>query len=175
MGHTATSIRLARKSDASALSILGGETFTETFGHLYKPEDLALFLERGHSPENYEQVLSDDRSCVWVVEEPDGRLVGFLSAGPCGLPVPDKPMSAGEIQRFYLYKEFQGGGTGSALFDLAMNFLKENFDHIYLSVYAENYGAQRFYERQGFVKIHDYHYMVGNQADPEFIMEWNKE
>lgn len=167
-----TVIRLATVDDVAALSTLGGQTFTNTFGHLYKPEDLALFLETGHSQEVYRRTLENPQSRVWVVEDGDKKLVGFLSATPCGLPVPDKPESAGEIERFYLYQEYQGSGLGGRLFGHAMDYLRENFNHIYLSVYAENFGAQRFYERQGFVKIHDYHYMVGNQADPEFIMEW---
>jgi len=168
----APTIRLATLEDALALSDLGGRTFTDTFGHLYKPEDLSLFLAKGHSIEVYRDVLSDPLFRVWVVMNDMDEMVGFLSAGPCDLPVPNIPENAGEIQRFYLYKEWQGGGIGGLLFERAMEFLHEQFDHIYLSVYSENFGAQRFYERHGFVKIHDYHYMVGNQADPEFIMEW---
>lgn len=171
MQRARPAIRTANLDDATSLSRLGGKTFTETFGSMYSAEDLSLFLEQGHSEEVYRRVLSDPRSRVWIAEETTA-LVGFLSAGPCDLPVPDKPDSAGEIQRFYLLNDWQGHGTGGELFGLAMEFLKGSFDHIYLSVYAENYGAQRFYERQGFVKIHAYHYMVGNQADPEFIMEW---
>lgn len=37
-------IRRATVEDAQVLSDLAARTFTETFGHLYPPEDLAAFL-----------------------------------------------------------------------------------------------------------------------------------
>jgi ribosomal protein S18 acetylase RimI-like enzyme len=44
-------------------------------------------------------------------------------------------------------------------------------DAIQLSVYAENHGAQRFYERYGFEKIADITFKVGDHYDPEFLFE----
>ncbi len=37
--------RTATPADAAALARLGDDSFTQTFGHLYDPADLALFLE----------------------------------------------------------------------------------------------------------------------------------
>ena len=84
---------------------------------------------------------------------------------------PDMPDRSGELMRFYIDQRYRGAGLGGRLFEKALAWLHENFDHVYLSVYAENFGAQRFYERYGFEKVHEYHFMVGNHADPEFIMK----
>ncbi|MEL7202230.1 MAG: GNAT family N-acetyltransferase, partial [Pseudomonadota bacterium] len=65
-----------------------------------------------------------------------------------------------------------GQGLGDQLLTQCMTWLKAHFDHIFLSVYAENIRAQKLYTRFGFKKVHDYHYMVGNHADPEWIMRW---
>lgn len=43
---------------------------------------------------------------------------------------------------------------------------------IYLSVFSENQGAHRFYQRWGFSKHSEYEYMVGNHADHEFIYQF---
>ena len=43
-------IRRATVDDAAALSSLAARTFTETFGHLYPPEDLAFFLADAYPP-----------------------------------------------------------------------------------------------------------------------------
>ena len=37
--------RTATVADAAALSAIGARTFTDTFGHLYQPDDLATFLK----------------------------------------------------------------------------------------------------------------------------------
>ena len=51
--QTTASIRRATASDAPVLAALGRETFAETFGHLYPPEDLAGFLDAAHAPAHY--------------------------------------------------------------------------------------------------------------------------
>ena len=46
-------IRRATPADADALSVLSRTCFTQTFGHLYAPHDLALFLDQAYSPSSY--------------------------------------------------------------------------------------------------------------------------
>lgn len=162
---------MATKADGDALSRLGQETFTETFGSRYSAEDLSLFLEKNHARDVYEDFLKTPDSRAWIAEADDGRPVGFATICPCGLPVPEMKPNSGELQRFYLLDPYHGRGIGSQMLTLALEWASARFDHLYLSVFSENHGAMRLYERFGFVKIHQYHYMVGNHADPEFIME----
>src|SRR5690606_7343023 len=42
-------IRRAAVEDAGTVSTLAARTFTETFGHLYPPEDLAAFLQDAYA------------------------------------------------------------------------------------------------------------------------------
>ena len=44
-------------------------------------------------------------------------------------------------------------------------------DAVQLSVFSENFGAQRFYERYGFKKVADIDFWVGNHRDDEFLYE----
>jgi ribosomal protein S18 acetylase RimI-like enzyme len=163
-------IRLARRDDAPTLASLGEKAFTQAFGHMYRPEDLAPHLRKNHSREVYESLLADDRWGLWLAES-DGAAIGYCAAGPCSLPVPDMPANAGELARVYVLKSHQGDGLGRRMLTIALDWMRPRFDHIYLSVYTENFTAQRLYERFGFVKVHDYFYTVGNHADPEWIME----
>ena len=41
---------------------------------------------------------------------------------------------------------------------------------IWIGVWSENFGAQRFYERQGFAKVGEYGFHVGRTVDREFIL-----
>ncbi|MFN3958659.1 MAG: GNAT family N-acetyltransferase [Parvularculaceae bacterium] len=164
-------IRRARNDEAETLAALGAATFTATFGHLYSRENLEKFLAKSHSAEVYRALLADPQSAVWLAEDGAGRALGYAVAGPCALPVPQMPARSGELARLYLVKEAQGSGLGALMLAEALSFLRSHFGHIYLSVYRDNIPAQKLYARHGFVKIHDYFYMVGDHADPEWIME----
>lgn len=156
---------------ALQLSEIGAETFVQSFGHLYAETDLQKFLHAKHNADAYQRLIDDREYAIWVATETAGQIVGYLVAGPCDLPVDDMPPNSGELIRFYLLRDYQGSGLGRRMLDPALVWLHEQFDHVFLSVYSENVKAQRLYERYGFEKVQKYFFMVGDHADPEFIMK----
>jgi diamine N-acetyltransferase len=164
-------IRRATPGDAMALATLARDTFVETFGHLYRPEDLAAFLEKSQSVAAYSRLLQDPRVAVWVAEDAEGTLVGFLNAGPCKLPLPEPQPGAGEIRQLYLRSSVQGGGLGTRLLVLGLEWLAaQGHFPLYVGVWSGNSGAQRLYGRFGFEKIGEYDFPVGKHLDREFIL-----
>jgi ribosomal protein S18 acetylase RimI-like enzyme len=164
-----TVIRRATPDDASALAELGAATFIEAFGQLYSPEDLQAFLQDSHSVAAYARALANPDYALWVAER-DGRAIGYAQAGPCGLPHADATPADGELKRLYLLKSAQNGGVGAALFDQALAWLERDGPRtLWISVWSENYGAQRFYGRYGFEFAGEYAFIVGEQRDREFM------
>lgn len=164
-------IRRATPNDASALAALGAATFTETFGHLYPPEDLQTFLTT-HSVAAWDSVLRDQRSAVWTAELNDDAQVGFIVVGPCKLPVENCEPSAGEVKQLYVLARHHNLRLGTRLMELGLDWLAEQHrSPIYIGVWSENFGAQRFYERYGFSKVGEYGFRVGNTVDHEFILK----
>lgn len=165
-------IRSATLDDAADLAVLGGATFTETFGHLYPPEDLQAFLAKSHTPESWSRTLADPHRAVWIVKHHNGRDIGFLVVGACKLPVQDLEASAGEIQQLYVLAEFHNLRLGRRLMDLGLEWLaSQGQSPVYIGVWSENYGAQRFYGRYGFNKVGEYGFPVGDTVDREFILK----
>lgn len=163
--------RRAIPADAVALAGLARETFVETFGHLYRPEDLAAFLEKSQSVAAYAPLLEDPRVAVWVAADEDGRLVGFLNAGPCKLPLPEPAPNAGEIRQLYLRSSVQGGGLGTRMLVTGLEWLAAQGHYpLYVGVWSGNSGAQRLYARFGFEKVGEYDFPVGEHLDREFIL-----
>jgi GNAT superfamily N-acetyltransferase len=163
-------IRRATSADAEALSRIGAETFVETFAHLYRPEDLNAFLTEAYGLERTRADLADPAKAAWMVEV-GGQVVGYAQAGPCELPHPEVTSSCGELKRFYLLKPWQGGGTGSRLFEATLAWLlKDGPRDVWIGVWSENHGAQRFYGRRGFEKVGEYGFRVGATVDHEFIL-----
>lgn len=162
-------IRRAVATDAQALSEIGARTFTDTFAHLYSPEDLAAYLAEAHSVERAQADLVDSAKALWIVED-DGVVVGYALAGPCDLPHPEVTATCGELKRFYLLKSHQGGGLGGRLFDTTLAWLERDVPrYIWIGVWSENFGAQRFYSRRGFSQVGEYGFPVGKTVDHEFI------
>ena len=165
---TAT-IRRAVPADAEVLSELGASTFVETFGHLYKPGDLQAFLDESHTVEAYAKTLTNPDYALWIAER-DGHAIGYAQAGPCGLPHEDVRAGDGELKRLYLRQSEQNGGVGRALMDAAMAWLERHGPRtLWISVWSENLGAQRFYARHGFEFAGEYEFPVGEQRDREFM------
>jgi RimJ/RimL family protein N-acetyltransferase len=68
-------------------------------------------------------------------------------------------------------KALQGGGTGSRLLSLALDWLEaRGSKRIWIGVWSQNHGAQRLYSRLGFKKVGEYEFPVGRVRDREFIM-----
>ncbi|UYB53397.1 GNAT family N-acetyltransferase [Xanthomonas sp. AM6] len=166
----ALAIRQATPDDAATLAALAAATFTETFGHLYPAEDLRDFLEAHYSVERQRTILQHPDYAVWLLED-DGVAVGHAAAGPCGLPHADVRPGDGELKRLYLLRSHQNSGWGSRLFETALGWLERAGPRtLWIGVWSENFGAQRFYARYGFAKVGDYEFPVGRIRDHEYIL-----
>ena len=163
-------LRRATVGDAATLSSLAARSFTETFAHLYRPQDLEAFLDDAYAVEKQRVILAHPDYAVWLLEV-DGEAVGHAAAGPCGLPHPEVAPGDGELKRLYLLREWQGGGRGARMMDEAMAWLlRDGPGTLWVGVWSENLGAQRFYARRGFGKVGEYLFPVGEARDLEFIM-----
>lgn len=163
-------IRRATPADADALCAIGRDTFVETFGHLYPAQDLTDYLAHAYGPTRIAADLADPDKAMWVVEAADGAVVGYALAGPCDLPHEEVTPGCGELKRIYILKAHQGGGVGSRLMKTVFDWLEQPGRRIWIGVWSENFGAQRFYERAGFAKVGEYIFPVGQTRDLEFIL-----
>jgi ribosomal protein S18 acetylase RimI-like enzyme len=159
--------RDAGPEDAAALADLHRRSFVETFGHLYRPEDLEAFLSR-LSEEGFRVELVDGEHQVRFAEA-DGEPVAFVKLGPITLPArPARP--ALEFRQLYVLRPWQGAGIAQELTDWALALARRRgAEEVYLSVWAENDRAKAFYRRYGFAYVGPYKFMVGEQADEDEI------
>jgi ribosomal protein S18 acetylase RimI-like enzyme len=166
----ALSIRKAQVADAAALSEIGTRTFVETFGHLYPEPDLNEYLVEAYDIGETRAGLEHPQKASWLVED-EGEVVGFATAGLSDLPHADIGPRSYELKRFYLLKARQNGGIGSTLFHEVMDWmLAQDPLDLWIGVWSENTGAQRFYQRHGFERVGEYGFKVGATVDHEFIL-----
>lgn len=165
-------LRPATLADAPALAKLGADSFVAAFGHLYTPQDLAAFLAEVHAPEAVAAEIGGG-SCIHRLVEHEGSLVAFCKLRyPSNYAHQSDARDPIELGQLYALPGHTGSGIGARLMDWALEVARERgHDAVLLSVYAENFGAQRFYARYGFRKIADITFRVGEQLDPEFLYE----
>lgn len=163
-------LRPATEADIPALSVLGRDSFVAKFGHMYRPEDLAAFLEQVHSPAGVASDMADPNQ-MFRVAEMDGQLVGYCKFGLKGSwPEHARGERTMELKQLYTDPDRTGQGIGAALMDWAMGeAASRNADEMQLSVWSGNHGAQKFYARYGFAKVADIEFLVGEQVDEEFL------
>jgi GNAT superfamily N-acetyltransferase len=163
--------RDARPEDAPAIGALFRQGFTDTFAHLYEPEDLAAFFA-GFGEAAWRAELADPDFAFRLAEE-DGVLAGYAKLASVSLPVaPTGP--AAELRQLYVLKRWHGAGIAQALMDWVVAKARgRGAETLYLSVFTENHRARSFYARRGFEEVGPYVFMVGNHADQDIIMRLN--
>jgi GNAT superfamily N-acetyltransferase len=154
--------------DAELMGRLGAETFTETFGHLYSPENLAAFLIN-HSPDKWRGELADPAYAVRIAED-EGEPAGYAKVGPPSLPFEVRGPTL-ELRQLYVLKPWQGAGVAAALMEWALGEARaRGAEQMFLSVFTDNHRARRFYARYGFEQVGTYAFMVGSHADEDLIL-----
>jgi diamine N-acetyltransferase len=168
-------LRPATIDDAGSLSVLAREAFVAAFGPLYRPQDLDAFLAAHRSRDAYAAQIADPDVRVMLAEHRYGALSAYCLI-KLGEQFPEhpapRPARPVMLSQLYCSATTTGQGIGAMLMAWVLEEAREfGADAITLSVYSENFGAQRFYQRFGFEKVADIHFDVGHQRDEEFLYQ----
>lgn len=84
----------------------------------------------------------------WVAVNEEEKVIAGVGIG-------DLPGAEGvcELQKMYCLKEYRGNGIASKLIEIAFDFAKEHYSKCYLETLENMIEAQRFYEKNGFVRL----------------------
>jgi GNAT superfamily N-acetyltransferase len=143
-------IREATPADADEIAALFGET-----RHTSLP-----FLPTRHTPEEDRAYFGDrvlPTCTVWVAEDADGRIVGFLA------------LSEGHVEHLYVRPSNQRRGIGGALLARAK---AASPGGLTLWAFQENVQALEFYAGHGFVPERFTDGMENEERRPDVLLRW---
>lgn len=161
--------RDARAIDGPALAAMARRSFTETFGTLYPPSDLAAFLDQAFGANGLPSQLSDPDFAVHLALD-DGKIIGFVKMGPVTCPGEWRP-DAIELYQFYVLGAWQGQGVAPVLMAWALDHARgHGAKEVILSVFVDNHRARRFYQKYGFTDIGRIAFRVGETIDDDRLM-----
>ena len=158
-------IRKADSKDAGIIAPVARQTFSESFGHLFKnSKDLDTYLDNTFSVNKLTSSLSKDENIFWISfwnDQPIGYAkLKLNSANP--FVVSSKIC---QLQKIYILKSFLSQKVGSKLQAILLNEAKERaYDTIWLSVWTGNERAIRFYERNEFKKLGNHQFSIGKET-----------
>jgi ribosomal protein S18 acetylase RimI-like enzyme len=164
-----TDIRIAQPADAEALSAFAEASFVHTFGHLYDPADLALFLSTWNPPERVRAQIADPAYEIALVRGEAGAILGYIKMGPLDFDLPpEQPTDdAVELHQIYLAHAAKGTGLATRLMDWGIAWARERASVLYLTVFTDNPRAQAVYRRYGFYDVGRNAFRVGNHVDED--------
>jgi GNAT superfamily N-acetyltransferase len=148
-------IKIIRPSieHAKILSEIGSKSFIESHGSSAPEKDIQNYVAMYFNEPLFEKELADLSNIyflVYVDERPAGySKIRFNTSNPNV-----EELSVTKMDRLYVLKEYYDKGIGKQLFDLNLQFAKENQQKgFWLFVWTENLRAIKFYKRQGFINI----------------------
>lgn len=96
----------------------------------------------------FSEVYAAEGNCYWVAVDKSGTVLGGTGIG--GFLEDPKVC---ELQKMYCLPVIRGTGTAQKLLDKALAYAKEYYDVCFLETLDNMKAAQRFYEKNGFVKV----------------------
>jgi ribosomal protein S18 acetylase RimI-like enzyme len=160
-------IRNATGNDATAIALIGRQSFTDAFGPFFIEQcDCSDYVNKTYTTDRVRQSISNPQN-LYFLGCVDGEPVGFVklkigSRHP--VIVSERQM---ELQRIYVLKEYHGSGVGQRLMDEAIAATCGG-EMLWLDVYVCNEKALRFYRRNGFVRLGEHRFTIGSQ---EFLYD----
>jgi len=164
-------IRKGNLEDLIDLRKLQAETFVETFKPYNTEENMASYIKESFNEQRMKEELSNNASSFFLLFIED-KLSGYLKLNEVEAQTDIKDVIALEIERIYIYKEYQGGGFGQVLMDKALQMAEEKgLEYIWLGVWEKNIKAIGFYERNQFTVISSHSFILGDDNQTDLIMK----
>lgn len=164
-------IRKVEMADVEVLPKIAKQTFRETFAHDNTEEQLQEYFEEAYSLRVLSTELENpDSETYFIMHEEE--IAGLLKVNWGNAQTERELENAFEIQRLYVLQKFQGFGLGKQLFEFALELAEKNgFSWAWLGVWEHNTKAQAFYNRYGFEKFSQHHFMVGQKVDTDWLLK----
>ena len=154
-------------ADIQDLQQISRETFSETFGSQNSTENMEKFLNKAYAEEKLRSEIENKNSNFYV----NNQVAGYLKVNEVDAQTEQVADNALEVERIYLKQNFQHQGLGLVLIKLAEELArKKNKANMWLGVWEKNYQAQTFYKKDGFKRVSQHTFVVGDDPQTDFIL-----
>jgi ribosomal protein S18 acetylase RimI-like enzyme len=164
-------IRVASLDDVEAIVSLGIRTFRDTFDEVNTPNNMMHYLNETFNIKRIGEEILEGGSCFFLAEQ-DSQAIGYARVRHAEKPDGLGEGNAIEIERLYADKKFLGKRVGYLLMSECLQFARENnCKWVWLGVWESNERAIAFYKRWGFERFSEHIFMLGTDAQTDWLMK----
>ena len=146
------------------LILVAKQSFIEAFEKNSDPDNFKVYVNKAFTREAVLEELQNAESVFYFLQTAEGENVGYVKLRWDRSDEFFKTERALELQRIYLLETHWNKGFGKILLDFSETYALENgFEWIYLIVWHQNFGAIKFYERQGWAVFGSKDFQFGNE------------
>ncbi len=160
-------IRPLTPQDAPILTPLAWKVFVDTFLPTNKAEDVLDYANSALTETAFLRDLKDPLYFTFGCYS-DSQLIGYIQ-----MLINSKESYVGtdlELKRFYLLSDFHGRGFADQMMAACEQKARElGYKSFWLGVWEKNFRAQRFYQKRGFEKVSSHEFVMGSEAQTDFI------
>lgn len=163
-------IKRVAVDDVKDLQKISRLTFKETFGADNSAENMSEFLDEAYAKEKLLKEIKNPNSQFFFLLV-DDQVAGYLKVNEADAQSEDVVENALEVERIYLAHEYQHQGLGLVLIKLAEKIAREdNKANMWLGVWENNFNAQEFYKKDGFERVSQHTFVVGDDPQTDYIL-----
>ena len=157
-------------ADWKILKEISSITFESAFAAQNTAANMQYYMERAFSETQIKKELSNPNSFFYLVYSGD-LLIGYFKLN-VGI-AQNEPIEDGlEIERIYLLPAYQGFGFGQLMMNEIISIARKlKIFKLWLGVWDQNFGAIKFYQRNGFSKFATHEFRLGTDLQMDNLME----
>ena len=168
-------IQIKKVSDINIneLQKISRDTFYETFVTSTSEENMQQYLTNNFSKEQLTKEIENSNSEFYFAKI-ENKTIGYLKINYSAAQTEWKEDNTLEVERVYVDKNYHGKGVGQQLLNFAIEQAKQKDKQVvWLGVWENNYSAIGFYEKNGFVTFDKHVFMLGDEAQTDYLMRLN--
>jgi diamine N-acetyltransferase len=165
------SVRTCNQKDIETLIALGIKTFRDTFDEFNSPDNMIHYINNTFTKKILEHEMKQPGTVFFLAFD-DRRAAGYAKIRTSNPPQELHSRSALEIERLYAHKQYVGKRVGHLLMQTCITYArKHNVQTLWLGVWENNARAISFYEKNGFEKFGQHTFMLGQDAQTDWLMK----
>ncbi len=165
-------IRIVKNTETDRLFDLIRETFITAFGPANTQENMDQYRASHLQDDHLLRQFSNPESWFYFLVDQDDNPMGYLKLNKGKAQNEDLFPNGLEIERIYVSQEHQNKGLGQKLIDFCITKAEaDGFDPLWLGVWDQNFGAIKFYKRNGFVPFGKHSFWLGSDHQTDILMK----
>ena len=164
-------IREATNNDVEVLALLGRITYNESHGHyIDNKTDLSNYNDTFFSLSKTQEDLTNPNNLFSIIYS-NNFPVGYIKLVKNTTNQNIQSTNVCKLERLYILNDFIAQKIGSIAMDYILEKANElKFKELWLAVYKENTKAIKFYQRNGFSKVGNIIFKVGESDFDNYVL-----